>query len=403
MGKLGLALLVCALTVRVLPGCSCAPIAFGPACQLIGRTPVVFVGTVFRAEPDETMPDDPSARVYRVRVDKIYKGLPAGTREITLNPENFTSCRTEYSVGEQYLIFAAAPPLRGSERQTYLAGGCSGSRRIEWAREDLAFLDEFAAGQSQTRVYGKILQWVDSFDRQDSDEKVPVAGARVTLRSKSYQWKAAAGQDGAYSFLGLQPGEYAIAATDPRTGFAAEPQHVELSVGGCAEQFIQLPSHTELSGVALQYNGLAARKTRIELLRRSTTGKWYGTYQFSSQTDKAGRFKFEGIPTGEYLLGYELWGQQPAIDSPIPTTYYPGVANEPEATVIRLDANQKVRNAALKLRRPDTPRRLTVLISLPNGSPPGKHLLQIFANHQLVRSIGGIPLGGQFTSSEANK
>jgi Carboxypeptidase regulatory-like domain/Polysaccharide lyase family 4, domain II len=382
--------MACSWTLKTLLACSCSPLASAPTCQLIGITPVVFLGTVSAAEPDPAMPLALAARVYRFRVDRAYKGLSKDKTDVVINPENSTSCARHYQVGKQYLMFAVPLQAGNPHSEIYQSGGCSGSRRAEEAVRDIQFLDEFALGKSSTRIYGKTLQWVTSSGHPREDEQAPAGGARVKLQSENNSWETVSGPDGVYSFDGLNPGSYVIGASLDHFAARRESQPVQVSSGGCVEQLIELKSHTELSGVVLNGEGHPADHIRIELLHKNLSGKWYNTYQFWTRSDKTGRFQFEDIPTGEYLLGYEIQGGAPSIDSAVPTTYYPGVSDKGEATILHLGPNQKLGDLKFRLKPPHTPRRITVKIMWPDGTPPGNHLLQIIANDQLVKNIGGL-------------
>jgi Polysaccharide lyase family 4, domain II len=193
-----------------------------------------------------------------------------------------------------------------------------------------------------------------------------------------------------------------VAITASLKQFDSTTRPIELLPGGCVEQFIQLKPRTGLSGVVLKHDGQPADNTRIELLSRNAAGHWYHTYQFWTQSDKTGRFKFEDVPTGEYLIGYEIWGGQPSIDSAVPTTYYPDVSDESKATIVRLAPDQRLADIKLRLQRPHVPRRLTVVVTWPDGTPPGGNLLEVFANDELVKNVGGRPLG-QSSSSQKSR
>ena len=106
-----LALFVLTPFGRVL-GCSCSPAASAPACEKILTTEIVFVGTVRAIEPDAQFPTASKNRVYRFQVETPYKGLSQNVTQVVVNPDNFTSCQTEYKLGMRYLIFGTR--LRGT-------------------------------------------------------------------------------------------------------------------------------------------------------------------------------------------------------------------------------------------------------------------------------------------------
>ena len=104
--------------------CTCSPEASAPACQLISRANVAFVGECIELLPDPKGGGGFGRSIYRFRVERVYKGLDPETQEVLVNPENFTSCATEYPTGKTYLMFAS---VLSKEPLTVIAGGCSGS------------------------------------------------------------------------------------------------------------------------------------------------------------------------------------------------------------------------------------------------------------------------------------
>jgi hypothetical protein len=316
--------------------------------------------------------------------------LPENAKELVIDPDNATSCQAEYRVGKKYLMFAT---------KTLVAGECSGSRPIEWASEDIEFLEHFAKGQTVTRVYGKALQWLGAWGPTSEDEEAPAAGALVKLQSETNRWEGVAGPNGAFSFDGIAPGRYLLSAGLESFTPSVRPQEIDVLSRGCVEQSIELRSKTDVAGVILDYLGNPAASRRVEVRRRNFSGHWYGTYEFWRQSDRNGRFKFENIPTGDYLLGYEIAQGGPGIESAEPTTYFPGVAEQKSAVVLHLEPNQKISDLKFRLGRPQTPRQITVLVAGPDGKPPGDHLLQVFANEELLRNLGGLNKARSLTTA----
>lgn len=96
---------------------------------------------------------------------------------MVVNPDNFTSCQTEYKLGMRYLIFGSR--LRGTDE--VLSGGCHGSRIADTAAEDLRFLEAYRSNHVANSVYGRVLQWVTEIGRPRREEDAAVAGADVVL------------------------------------------------------------------------------------------------------------------------------------------------------------------------------------------------------------------------------
>jgi hypothetical protein len=109
---------------------------------------------------------------------------------------------------------------------------------------------------------------------------------------------------------------------------------------------------------------------------------------FWTTTDEQGRFQFHDLPSGNYLVGHEIWTDEPSQFSGDPTEYFPGVARREQATVVHLSPNQSVDGIAMRLSSPHTPRSINVEVVWPDGTRPTENLLQLFDGQSLIRNIG---------------
>ena len=150
-----------------------------------------------------------------------------------------------------------------------------------------------------------------------------------------------------------------------------------------------LEARASLSGVLTTEDGHHAAKERVELLRRNQKGSWYHTYQFWTQTDAQGRFKFEDLPDGDYLLGYEIWSGKPSNYSAYSTRYFPGVAERANASILHLIPMEALNDLKFSLARPHTPRPIRVEVVWPDGTAPKQNLLQLFDGDELIKNVGG--------------
>jgi hypothetical protein len=368
--------------------CSCSAEVEAPACQLISRTEVVFLGECLE------LVGDPNGGVFRFRVDRVYKGLAPSTREVLLNPMSGTSCQAEYPTGKSYLMFAQ---LISQQPLALLAGECSGSRRADLNKADVAFLESYLQGKTETAVFGRVLQWVTGIGLPREKESAALAGASVVLQNQDHRFTAASDLDGSYRFSGIPPGEYQLSASlDP---FIPDPISYQVSVteGACKQVFVQLKANASIGGVLLAPDGRPAQRMRVELLRRNHEGDWYSTYKMWAQTDEQGRFHFTDIESGEYLLGYEIWHDSPSQSSPYPTTYYPKAGSRSKAEIIPLAPGQSLNDLKVMLPPPHAPRVITIRVVGADGKPPGENLLQVFDGRALIKNLQGKGHNGVLT------
>ena len=364
--------------------CDCSPDASAPACQKIATAQVVFIGTVRSIEPDPGMPNVARFRVYRFRVQTAYKGLSPGATEVVVNPDNLTSCHREYNNGATYIVFGTT---RGGSDEI-LSGGCHGSRLVEYAPDDVRFLEAYRNHRAANSVFGRVLQWGDRFGNNDRDATAPVDGATVTLQSGSKSFNKKSSSDGDFRFEGLPSGSYGLSARlEPYVANTANMLVNVLPIG-CAEAFPILSAQASITGKLTTYDGKPAAKLRVELLRKSNSGNWYSTSQFFNYSGPDGGFHFEDLPDGDYLLGYEIWGGRPSNNWAHPTRYYPGVPDLESAAVIHLVPHANIHDVKFALSRPDTPRKIRVVVVWPDDTAPAGNLLQLFDGDELLTNVG---------------
>jgi hypothetical protein len=239
----------------LLPACSCGPLTYAPACELIGHAPVVLRGRVLGTEFHQPPSSTSLVRFARVRVDRVYQGLTPNTVHVLVDADPSDPCGQSYTVGEEYLFFAVPGPIHRAVPVVY-TGLCSGSRPVSSAREDLRFLERYRDGDARTRIYGKTLQ---SVFRNRARPEIPAARATVTLRSRFQLREQISGADGSYSFDDVPPGDYEIFAALPRFRQTPTDSHLTIVPGGCAYRLFELKPETRLSGDAVHRDGTPVR------------------------------------------------------------------------------------------------------------------------------------------------
>jgi hypothetical protein len=372
-------------------GCECGNIASAPACEKISTAQIVFVGTVRAIEPDPRMPGNTGAPVYRFEVETVYKGLPANTRDIIVDPDNLTSCHAVYKQAQRYLVFAS----RDKGTEVVSAGGCSGSRLAKYAADDLRFLDAYRNNQARNFVYGSVVQRDQPYILPNKDEDAAVEGATVFLRNDALTLKQETSATGEFRFEGLPAGSYSLSAS--RAPYNGDPAPLSISVPavGCVQRQLLLQANASISGILRTVDGAPASKMDVELLRRNALGKWSAYHMFRNRTDDAGRFRFKELPDGDYLLGYGIGRGRIQIDSAYPTRYYPGVAEQAQATIIHLAPTQFLTNLDFTLAEAQAPRQIRIVVVWPDGSAPAANRLDLWNANLFIKGVGGPPPGNE--------
>jgi hypothetical protein len=197
---------------------------------------------------------------------------------------------------------------------------------------------------------------------------------------------------GGFRFEGMNPGNYVISANrDP-----FNPEHsswkIAVPAEGCATVFPVLQSQAAMSGTVKKFSGTPAVNTSIELVRKAEP-KTTPEHAFRTLTNRLGQFEFHDLPTGDYLLGNEIFADQPSNSNAFPTYYYPNSRDRQHAANIHLDPLQTT-NVDFTLPKPDIRRRIRIEVIWPDGTSPRKHLLQPVNGSELLKNVGD-PLLGQ--------
>src|SRR5260221_283468 len=120
-------------------GCDCG---YAPVCSRVNRTPVIFVGTVLSAGPQEQGP-------FRFSIEEPFKGIKREVKEIEIHAG---LCVAGYRRGKQYLILAT----RFDENLPLLSGDCTGSLPIESAQDALEFMRAWVVGKRNVFLQGRV-------------------------------------------------------------------------------------------------------------------------------------------------------------------------------------------------------------------------------------------------------
>ena len=194
-----------ALQIFILPeafGCSCPEF---PPCQAYSQVTTVFVGTVAEALATN------NGRISRARiqVDRTYKGVSQET--LTLLTDVRACADPELRVGEQYLIYADM--LESGE---VASAGCSRSRAVRYAQEDLKYLDNLSDAAPTGTIFGTVVR------RDGNPGDLPASGALVEVRSPEKTKAITSDGEGRYRFDGLAPATYSLTVSQPGFRLSSE-------------------------------------------------------------------------------------------------------------------------------------------------------------------------------------
>lgn len=335
--------------LRVL-ACSCAPPP--PPCHDVGLNPLVFLGTVKTA----TERNQDGVRTAQMKIDRSYKGDAKGLVDLV---DNDMCDSPELLPGHQYLMYTW-----GSPGGPIAASGCSRSRAVENAQEDLKFLEAYAAAKTSTQVFG-----VFRLAGYDVDDPMPLKGVQVTLSGNGWQFRATTASDGSYSFRNIAPGEYEISAALKGYRVGWTPPQFSLSKNACYQANMFMRVERVVEGIVRDSESKPVAGALVELVSTKKISQSWEPPRLSGYSDDKGHYSIDGIPPGEYLLGVNI-GFTPRKELPYSERYYPDTADPRLAMPLKFFVGASIQSFDLRL-----PDRLPLIkikgrILKADGTPP---------------------------------
>jgi hypothetical protein len=310
--------------------CECAPPP--PPCVEYSATPIIFLGTVTEAMQTE----NGWVRLARMRIDKAYKGISEDT--VILYDSGMCDGPT-LSVGEQYLIYT-----HDDGTGYFPSRGCTRSRSVKYADEDLAFLNSLAGAAPAATISGKVTMGTGDLSRTGD----PLSGATIEIQILNEREKATTTTDssGRYSFFALQPGSYLVRATKP--GFTSTDSDGEdtanVEAHGCAALDLVLRKNWPgtIRGRVIRPDGTPAQAgLSLDLIRVEGKGRSRKSELLigaTAETDESGEYSFVAVAPGSYKIALNLY-KVPTADDPYPAQYWPHTATEEGASTIEINQN----------------------------------------------------------------
>jgi hypothetical protein len=368
-----------------ISACSCRGPA--PACAYVSRAAVVFIGKVAFTDHDPARGIRQQTFV-RFAVEEAFKGLSPDVREVWIDPGSFTSCYAEYSIGQRLLVFAYGgarmmPPdtpmmsvisgqskpkplpagVNPTERPVvYLAPECSGTSEIGangQALADIDYLRRYRAGNASPLARGRVVE--------DEDFGIfwPLPGLRgvtLTLTGNGITRSTPTDADGYYVFNDVPAGNYIIRPSLKPYVAEGRARRIEIPTVGCGVADFNMKAPGVIEGILLDASGQVAANVPVEVLRLDAEGKPIYYAQKEEKTSWNGRYRFEGLPSGSFQIGVNLFNA-PDTKMPYAATHW----TEHGRSSIHLVAGERKRITSFQLPRPAAVRSFQAEVHWPDG------------------------------------
>lgn len=376
-----------------LSACSCR---LANLCERAGNASVIFVGQLLDGgfESPETDPWSGLASTARFRVVERFRGLPGGLEEVEVDLFFWKGMcsAAPYFNGRTYLVFTSR-----DERGKLRDGLCTSSRDVESAKDELEYLRRYFGGQTSTAIRGRIAgnPRSNSIDFAiDHGYAKPVAGARVVAERGARRFEGVSDAEGRYEIAGLEAGVYTITAHHDSYASPKPAYGVTVSEGGCAIHNVGLSSTNFLEGNVFDSEGQPVRNAAVTLLAAETESS---KANCSTLTDGSGRFAFNQITPGEYVLAVNPRGM--SVRMPYEPRFYDGTADREAATTITITPQSGLFGYVLVLGKRHPTRRIVAQIKRSDGSPASG----VGINCTLADAGENQPSGTSGTSNEAGE
>jgi hypothetical protein len=342
-----------ALTAPAAHACTC--VASPGNCRDIRTAAAVFEATVESIElapkssPASLAAGAASASVLselsRLVTLRDVKPLRGEPRTTIMTAAASESCGYEFRAGIRYLIVANRTLDGGLS-----VSACGLTRLLSESSGLEDYVQALNGSVIQTRVWGQVtmpVRWIGFGHDFDA-----VPGSRVTAAGPQRR-SLVTGADGRYMFENLAAGEYTVSVDLPKTlpqlG-KVEPQRIRLDseqANACAELDFVAPTKSMISGRIADEAGRPLPGVFVRLGLADQLDRSRGDAGAGTETDANGRFRFDDLPPGHYLVGVNISGG-PTPGAPFSETYARTTTGE---TVIPVGVGAKITLPALIARR----------------------------------------------------
>jgi len=319
---------------------------------------LVTAVSVEKAKPEQTaapgrMSDGTNyvdgVKTTAMRVDQVFKGALKPGDEMIFLQGGGADCIWTFSeddIGKKFLFY-----LKQHESfSRWMAGTCGRSRPVEYAADDLLYLNNLNKVRNKTRISGTV-RFYDDASESLGGRRVRIIGPKGTQELKT-------DSNGVYEIYDLPAGRYFVEPEIPKgwkiakywLGYSpsVDRNAKELSLPKIPI-VLEAKKHASLD-VTFQIDnavrghiydpvGQPMKDVCLNLIPADGSKGRY----LADCTEKDGSFDIDEIPPGNYVIIVNDDGEMTS-DEPFGTFYYPKAAKREDATVLNIGLGDIIEN-----------------------------------------------------------
>lgn len=366
---------VCALAFvlvasRAASACDCVMGSQRP-CAQAWSAPVVFAGLATEVAQTKTEVDVGGrreawpAKLVRFNVEESFRGAQGATVEVRTGAGS-SDCGYNFVAGQHYLVYA------NTNADGQLATSiCSATKPLEKAAADVEFFHALAQAPDESAVYGSVV-FTSRDLRTDDYRQEKVEGVKVLIEGDGLRRELSTDREGKFQLEHLPAGTYTIKPTLPEhtTGYVSD-HPLTLRAQQCAEVSYYLTWAGQIDGRILDERGEPQPGVTVNLFPSDADPKELASssHTLTAYSKEGGRYAFDRLPPGRYLLVVNPHGG-PTIDAPpFPRVFYPGTEDPAQAAPVTVGEGERVEDRDIRLTRRLVEREVSGVVVWPDGRP----------------------------------
>ena len=345
--------------------CSCGPKA--TVLDAYDRSDLVIIMRAVSVEKSDDRQAYRGISSTNMVVEKVFKGNLKPGEKMAFPQGGGADCVwtfDEEDIGKQFLfylrIFKNAP--------VWIGMTCGRSRSIEYATDDLLYLNNMAKLKGKTRLSGTLSFYQSSPFEDGEPIYKRLSGKKVQIIGKNKSYEVTTDQDGVYEIYDLPAASYEIEPEIPvgwkvdlfrsrgsvnvdkiesdknKDNVVKRPQRtgtveVLLQAGRHAYVDVDYAVNSAIRGTVFDTQGNPLNGVCVDLI--PALGKKSQYFHKSDCSEKEGVFALDDIPPGSYILVINDDGKI-SSDEPFPKFYYPNALQREKAAIISIGEGETI-------------------------------------------------------------